>query len=96
MEQLRPGYIVQRPNIARQVEAIFEANDNLILLKSYAHFHLNVMVNPQNYRYLTLENSRELHERTLHIPKVTVWCTFGKARITGPYFLNTIMEILLL
>lgn len=69
------------------MKAIFEANYNVILLMSdEAHFHLDGIVNQQNCRYWALENLRELHERPLHSPKVTVWCAVGKAAVIGPYF----------
>lgn len=51
-----------------------------------AHFHLNGMANQQNFCYWALENLRELHERPLHNPKLTVWCTVGKTGVIGPYF----------
>lgn len=37
-----------------------------------AHFHLNGMVNQQNYGYWTSENSKLMHQRPLLSPKV--WC----------------------
>jgi len=87
VQQLKAGDYAQRLNFAGQMKAIFEANDNVILLMSdEAHFHLNGMVNQQNCRYWALENPRELHERPLHSPKVTVWCAVGKAAVIGPYF----------
>ena len=69
------------------MKAIFVANDNPILLMSdQAHFHLNGMVNQQNCHYWTLENSRKLHTKPLHNPKVMVSCAVGKAAVIGPYF----------
>ena len=50
-QQLKPTDHEQRLNFARQMKTIFEANDNLTLLISdEAHFHLNGMVNKQNFR----------------------------------------------
>lgn len=49
-----------------------------------AHFHLNSVVNRQNFRYRASENPHTLHE--LHSPKVTVWRGVGKFGIVGPYF----------
>jgi len=37
-----------------------------------AHFHLSGTVNKQNFRYRSEGNSRELHQRAAHDPKVTV------------------------
>lgn len=51
-----------------------------------AHFYLNDMANEQNCSYWALENLRELYERSLHSPKVIVWCAIGKAIIIGSYF----------
>ena len=47
-----------------------------VLFNDEAHFHLCGTVNKQNFR---LENSpRELHERPLHCPQVTVSCAVEK------------------
>ena len=51
-----------------------------------AHFHLSGCVNKQNCRYWASENPRELHQRPLHSPKVTVWCAVSAIGIIGPYF----------
>lgn len=51
-----------------------------------AHFHLSGNVNKQNYRYWAENNPRELHQRPLHAPKVTVWCAVSKFGVIGPYF----------
>ena len=66
---------------------MFEENEDLILIMSdKAHFHLNGTVNKQNFQYWASENSRELPQRLLHSPKVTVWCGLGKCGIFGPFF----------
>ena len=51
-----------------------------------AHFHLLGMVNKQNFRYWSQNNHRELHQRPLHSPKVTVWCAMGSFGVCGSYF----------
>ena len=57
---------------------MFGENENLTLIMcDEAHFHLNNTVNKQNFRYWASENPRELHQRPLHSPKVTVWCGMG-------------------
>jgi len=43
-----------------------------------AHFHLNGVVNKENYRYWAVENPRNLHERPLQSPTVTVWRAISK------------------
>ena len=50
------------------------------------HFHLSGCVNKQNFRYWAPENPRQLHERPLHSPFVTVWCAVGSFGVWGPYF----------
>ena len=66
---------------------MFEENDDLTLIMSdKVHFHLNGTVNKQNFRYWASENPRELHQRPLYSPKVTVWCGLGKCGIFGPFF----------
>jgi len=51
-----------------------------------AHFHLSGAVNKQNFRYWAENNPRQIHERPLHSPKVTVWCAISKFGVIGPYF----------
>jgi hypothetical protein len=66
---------------------IFEEHEDLLVVMSdEVHFHLNGTVNKQNCRYWASENPRGLHERPLHSPKVTVWCSIGKCSIIGPFF----------
>ena len=56
----------KRLNFACQMKAIFEANDNPILLMSdEAHFPLNDMVNQRNCRYWALDNPKEFHAKPL-------------------------------
>jgi hypothetical protein len=66
---------------------IFEEHDNAVIMMSdKAHFHLNGTVNKQNCHYWASENPRTLHQRPLHSPKTTVWCTVTKECVIGPYF----------
>ena len=53
-----------------------------------AHFHLSGMVNKKNFRYWSQNNPRELHQRPLHSPKVTVWCAMGSFGVWDPTFLK--------
>lgn len=57
-----------------------------MLKSSEIHFHPNSMVNQQNCRSCALENPTEPQERPLHSPKITVWSTFEKVIVIGPYF----------
>ena len=69
-------------------EALLEnvPEDAIVYFCDEAHFHLNGCVNKQNMRYWADTNPRELHERPLHSPKVTVWCAISSTGIVGPWF----------
>ena len=58
----------------------------VVLFSDEAHFHLCGIVNKQNFRYWAVDNPRELHERPLHSPRVTVWCAIAEFGMWGPYF----------
>ena len=49
-----------------------------------AHFHISGTVNKQNVQYWATNNPRQLHERPLHSPKVTVWCAMSQFGVIGP------------
>jgi hypothetical protein len=77
----------QRLNFAQEMLALYEQNENMMVAMSdEAHFHLNGAVNNQNYRHWAAENPRQLHEKQLHSPKVTIWCAVGKFGVISPYF----------
>ena len=66
---------------------MFKENEDLtLIINNEAHFHLNGTVNRQNLQYWASENPREIHQRPLHSPKVTVWWGLGKCGIFGPFF----------
>ena len=86
-QQLLEGDYNQRKLFCEQMQLVFNDNDNITLFTSdEAHFHLNGFVNRQNFRYWAAENPKELHEKPLHCPRVTVWCAVGKNTVIGPYF----------
>ena len=58
----------------------------IVFFSDEAHFHLCGSVNKQNMRYWAYTNPRELHQRPLHSPKVTVWCAISSSGIIGPWF----------
>lgn len=58
----------------------------IVFFSDEAHFHLCGSVNKQNMRYWADTNPRELHQKPLHSPKVTVWCAISSAGIIGPWF----------
>jgi hypothetical protein len=43
-------------------------------------------VNKQTFQYWPVDSPRELHERPLHSPRVTVWCAMAEFGVWGPYF----------
>ena len=51
-----------------------------------AHFHLNGVVNRQNYRYWGTEKPDEIAERPLHSPKCTAWCAISTHGVIGPFW----------
>lgn len=68
----------------RQFLAILNADPgmlNKLILSDEAHFHLSGAVNKQNFRYWSDSQPEAVHEKSLHSPKVTVWCG-----IIGPNF----------
>jgi len=50
-----------------------------------AHFHLSGTVKKQHFRYGAENNPRDLHQRPLHSPRVTVWCAVSRSGAVGPY-----------
>jgi hypothetical protein len=58
----------------------------VLLSSDEAHFHLSGDVNKQNFRYCAERNPRELQERPLHFPRVTVWCAVDDFGVICPYF----------
>lgn len=59
---------------------------DLLIMSDEAHFYLSGHVNKHNMRYWSAVNPKELHQKPLHSPKVTVWCAVSTERIFGPYF----------
>jgi hypothetical protein len=58
----------------------------VLLISDEANFHLSRAVNKQNFRYWAERNPRELQERSLHSPRVTVWCAVADFGVIGLYF----------
>jgi hypothetical protein len=55
-------------------------------LKTEVCFPKITSVNKQNFRYWSAMNPKEIHERSLHSYKVTVWCAVSSFGIIGPCF----------
>ena len=51
-----------------------------------AHFHLSGTVKKQIFRYWADNNPRDLHQRPLQSPRVTVRCAVSRLGVVGPYF----------
>ena len=59
---------------------------NNVWFSDEAHFHLNGVVNRQNFRYWGSEKPEEIAERPLHSPKCTAWCAMSTHGIIGPFW----------
>jgi hypothetical protein len=73
-----------RTNLCRDIQQI--PRTAVLIFSDEAHFHLAGTVNKQNFRYWAENNPRNLHERPLHSPRVTVWCAIAEFGVWGPYF----------
>jgi hypothetical protein len=56
----------------------------VLLSSDEAHFHISGAVNKQNFCYWAERNRRELQERPLHSPLITVWCAVADFGVIGP------------
>lgn len=59
---------------------------SLLITSDEAHFSLSGYVNRQNCRFWATDNPKEVFEKPLHSPRVTVWCALTSNEIIGPYF----------
>lgn len=88
-QKLKERDHLQRRNFAswiieqRTTDPLFSSK---ILFSDEAHFTMDGFVNKQNCRIWGDENPRVIHEKSLHPPKVTVWCAFWANGIIGPFF----------
>jgi len=89
VQELKPTDYMARLEFCKKMMEKINGNPNFIdslLMSDEAHFHINGYVNKQNSRYWSFQNPRDLHERPLHSPKVTVWCALSMHGVIGPYF----------
>lgn len=87
--KLNIGDYAQRAAFPENMLAIFEDNDNAVIMTSDEFewkFNLNGVVNKQNYNNWILKNPRNLHQRPLHSPKITICSAISRRGIIGPYF----------
>ena len=79
-----PDYLTRRTS-CEDILATIPRHAN-VFFSDEAHFHLSGCVNKQNICYWSETNLREVHERPLHLDRVTVWCAISRVGIIGPYF----------
>lgn len=73
-------------NRCRFASEVFLENipeDAIVFFSDEAHFHL---CGSTNKTCAIDTNPRELHQRPLHSPKVTVWCAISSVSIIDPCF----------
>ena len=58
----------------------------ILLTSDEAHYHLIGCVNKLNFQHWAGVNPHELHKRSLHNKRVTVWRVVGEFGVLGPYF----------
>lgn len=88
VQELSPEDWVKRTDACNAILTSVQP-DTILWSSDEAHFHLSGSVNKHNFRYWATENPRELHQRPLHSPKVTVWCAVSSIGIIGPYFFES-------
>jgi hypothetical protein len=49
------------------------------------YFHLTGDINRQNVRFWDTHNPHQIHESTLHVQKVLVWCAVSVQGLIGPF-----------
>ena len=70
----------------RLLNAVDNDDLNHVLMTDEANFHLCGNINSQNCHYWATENPRDIHQKTLHSEKVTVWCCVASFWVIGTYF----------
>jgi hypothetical protein len=58
----------------------------VLLSSDEEHFRISGAVKKQNFRYWAEHKPRELQERLLHSPHITVWCAVADFGVIGPHF----------
>ncbi|GFV45152.1 uncharacterized protein TNCV_4398821 [Trichonephila clavipes] len=85
--ELLPADTAQREAFAKWAFSKMEQDPTWvfnILWTDEAHFSLHGDVNNHNCRIWATSNPREYTQKSLHYPKVTVWCGFTGSFIIGP------------
>ncbi len=63
-----------------------ELTHNSSLMSNEAHFHLCESVNKQNCRYYSNANQHQIHAKSFHSERVTVWYDVTEWGIISPHF----------
>ncbi|KAJ4451803.1 hypothetical protein ANN_03276, partial [Periplaneta americana] len=79
---------VRTENTARVIEAVQQSPIRCRpeSTKPEPKLHRPPLVNKQNFRYWSDEQSIQVWEKPLHSPKITVWCGVSALGIIGPCF----------
>ncbi len=90
-QQLKPTDYFDCRTLCERINLIHNAEMNIfdLVLSDKAYFHLDGNVNKQN-----------IHEQSLHSPKLQVWCVLAKWGMIGPYIftsnVNTVVYVVIL
>ena len=89
MQSLTEEHKKKRVSMAKMFNNKMEAQPRWIQnvwFSDEAHFHINGVVNRQNFRYWGSENPNlKPQEKPLHSPKVTAWVAMSSKGLIGPY-----------
>ncbi|GBM45123.1 hypothetical protein AVEN_251847-1 [Araneus ventricosus] len=83
--------VQQRVDFANEMLTMIDSEGfdvGCIWFTDEAHFHLNGIVNKQNWRFLGSENPYWCEAKPLYSPKVTVWAAVCSRGIIGPFFIR--------
>lgn len=83
--------VQQRVDFANQILTMIDTDGfdvGCIWFTDEAHFHLNGIVNKQNWRFWGSENPHLCEEKALYSPKVTAWAAVCARGIIGPFFVR--------
>jgi hypothetical protein len=69
------------------IEAFFKNNDSVTETQRAfrTRFGLYATGAVPDFRYWAENNPRDLHQKPLHSPQVTVWCAVSRLGVVGPF-----------
>lgn len=68
------------------------ADFNYFFFSYEAWFQLDGYINSQNYRVWSTNKPHAYVDKSLHPPKIGVWCAISRRRIVGPIFFETTID----